>query len=84
MNSSLGLRHGSLRNAVDFDLEGFEYRDDARRFELGTPALPTIHTALGGQEIIDEVGMEAIIARNTMLTDHLIAAAEAAGRSHIS
>jgi len=69
----------ATKRQFDFDLEGFEYRDDARRFELGTPALPTIHTALGGQEIIDEVGMEAIIARNTMLTDHLIAAAEAAG-----
>ncbi len=30
-------------------------REDARRFEMGTPALPTIHTALGGQEIVDEV-----------------------------
>ena len=69
----------ATKRQFDFDLEGFEYRDDARRFELGTPALPTIHTALGGQEIIDEVGMEAIIARNTMLTDHLIAGAEAAG-----
>ena len=69
----------ATKRQFDFDLEGFEYRDDARRFELGTPALPTIHTALGGQEIIDEVGIEAIIARNTMLTDHLIARAEAAG-----
>ena len=69
----------ATKRQFDFDLEGFEYRDDARRFELGTPALPTIHTALGGQEIIDEVGIEAIIARNTMLTDHLIAGAEAAG-----
>ena len=71
----------ATKRQFDFDLEGFEYRDDARRFELGTPALPTIHTALGGQEIIDEVGMEAIIERNRMLTDHLIGAAKAAGMS---
>ncbi len=71
----------ATKRQFDFDLEGFEYRDDARRFELGTPALPTIHTALGGQEIIDEVGMEAIIERNRMLTDHLIGAARAAGMS---
>jgi len=63
----------------DFDMEGFEYRPDARRFELGTPALPTIHTALGGQEIIDEVGIDAIVARNRMLTDRLVMRAVEAG-----
>jgi selenocysteine lyase/cysteine desulfurase len=63
----------------DFDLEGFEYRADARRFEMGTPALPTVHTALGGQEIVDEVGVPAIVARNRSLTDHLIKRAEASG-----
>jgi selenocysteine lyase/cysteine desulfurase len=63
----------------DFDLEGFEYRHDARRFELGTPALPTVHTALGGQEIIDDVGFDAILDRNAMLTQRVIDAAEGAG-----
>lgn len=56
----------------EFDLEGFEYRDDARRFELGTPALPTVHTALGGQEIVDEVGITAIVERNRVLTERLV------------
>lgn len=63
----------------DFDPEGFEYRHDARRFELGTPAVPTVHTALGGQEIVDEVGIEAIVARNRALTERLVEAARAAG-----
>ena len=63
----------------DFDLEAFEYRADARRFELGTPALPTIHTSLGGQEIVDEVGIAVIVERNRMLTDRLIQEALAAG-----
>ena len=63
----------------DFDPEGFEYRHDARRFELGTPALPTVHTALGGQEIVDEVGIDAIVARNRALTDRLVEALRAAG-----
>jgi kynureninase len=63
----------------DFDLEGFAYRPDARRFEMGTPALPTVHTALGGQEIIDETGLDAILARNEMLTGRLIEAARGAG-----
>jgi selenocysteine lyase/cysteine desulfurase len=62
-----------------FDIEHFEYHDDARRFELGTPALPTIHTALGGQEIIDEVGVEAIEARNRALTDYFVERARERG-----
>lgn len=64
-----------------FDLEGFRYRPDARRFEMGTPALPTVHTALGGQEIVDEVGMDAIAARNRHLTEHLVAGCLEAGLS---
>lgn len=61
------------RNAFDFDIRAFKLHDDARRFEMGTPALPTVHTALGGQEIIDEVGMEAVAARNRELTEELLA-----------
>ena len=60
------------RNAFEFDIRSFEPHDDARRFEMGTPALPTVHTALGGQEIIDEVGMDAIGARNRQLTELLV------------
>ncbi len=56
----------------DFDVRGFRYRSDARRFEMGTPALPTVHVALGGQEIVDEVGIETIVERNRMLTGHLV------------
>ena len=59
----------------------FRYHNDARRFELGTPALATVHTALGGQDIIDEVGVEAIRARNVTLTERLIEGCRAAGLS---
>ena len=67
------------RNAFDFDIRDFQPHDDARRFEVGTPALPTVHTALGGQELIDEVGMETIQARNRALTDALLAGCREAG-----
>lgn len=56
-----------------FDIHHFEFKDDARRFELGTPALPTVHSALGGQSVIDEVGVPNIRARNAELTDYLLA-----------
>jgi selenocysteine lyase/cysteine desulfurase len=69
------------KNAFDFEIRAFEPHDDARRFEMGTPALPTVHTAIGGQEIIDEVGIEAIAARNRQLTDFLMAGCAEAGFS---
>jgi kynureninase len=62
-----------------FDPDHFEFRDDAARFELGTPALAAMYTALGGLEIVLEVGMERIRARNAALTDRLVAALREAG-----
>lgn len=58
-----------------FDAGAFEFHADARRYELGTPALPTLHAALGGQEIIDEIGLQRIRERNSELTERLVAGA---------
>ncbi len=69
------------RNAFDFDIQTFQPYDDARRFEMGTPALATVHTALGGQEIIDEVGIDAIAAQNRTLTERLVEGCRARGFS---
>ncbi len=63
----------------DFDVHAFEFRADARRFELGTPALPTVHTALGGHEVVAEVGIDAVTARNRLLTEALVEACRDAG-----
>lgn len=71
----------ATQDQFDFDLEGFRYHDDARRFELGTPALPTVHTALGGQEILEEVGWETVFVRNAALTERLVQGARGAGFS---
>ena len=54
-----------------FDPARFTFRSDARRFELGTPALPTVHTALGGQELLEEVGMDLVYARIRALADRV-------------
>jgi len=62
-----------------FDPTELQLRDDARRFELGTPALAAVHTALGGMEIIEEIGVPAIRERCSMLTERLVAAARDAG-----
>jgi kynureninase len=62
----------AARDQFDFDIHHFEFREDARRFELGTPALPTVHSVFGGQSIIDDVGVHAIRGRNGELTEYLL------------
>ena len=68
-----------VRDPFRFDPGAVELRDDARRFEMGTPALATVHTALGAQELLDEVGIEAIEARNRDLTERLVRALRGGG-----
>ncbi len=60
------------RDQFLFEPDRFAFRDDAARFEMGTPALPTMYTALGGLEIILEVGMQRIRERNAALTADLV------------
>jgi selenocysteine lyase/cysteine desulfurase len=67
------------RDQFAFDLEHFVYHDDARRFEMGTPALPTVHTSLGGQAILNEVGATRVEERNAGLADYLADELEGAG-----
>jgi selenocysteine lyase/cysteine desulfurase len=55
-----------------FDPRGLRFRDDARRFELGTPAVPTLYTARAGLELIEEVGVERIRQRVSSLTEDLL------------
>lgn len=59
------------KEPFEFDRSGLALRDDARRFETGTYTLPQAWTAAAGLEIIEEVGVPAIRARNQELT-HLI------------
>ena len=67
------------RDQFDFRADRLELRDDAGRFSLGTPAIPTVYTALGGMEIFREIGMEPIAARIAALTADLIARLGGAG-----
>lgn len=71
----------ATEDQFQFNPGDFRYHGDARRFELGTPALATVYTALGGQEIVDEVGMAAIRAQNVALTERLVEGGAAAGFS---
>ncbi len=60
-----------VKNQFDFDIRDAEPREDARRFEMGTPAAGVAYTVAGGLSTILEVGMEAIERRNRRLADDL-------------
>lgn len=55
-----------------FDSSQLRLRSDARRFEMGTPAVPTVYTARAGLELIHEVGIDRIRQRISALTDDLL------------
>jgi kynureninase len=63
----------------DFDRSSLRLRPDARRFETGTFALPQAWTAVGGLELVLEVGVDAIRARNQELTALAVEHADLAG-----
>ena len=67
------------RQQFAFDPHALEFHDDARRFELGTPALAAVYAQLGGLEYIEEIGVPAIRQVTAGLTEDLIARARTAG-----
>ena len=67
------------KDFFDFDRRSLRLRDDARRFETGTFALPQAWTAAAGLELALEVGVDNIRSRNQELTARVIEAADGAG-----
>jgi kynureninase len=62
-----------------FDRSDLRFRDDARRFETGTYPLPQAWTAAGGLQIIEEIGIDRIRARNLELTAEIMRHADDMG-----
>jgi kynureninase len=67
------------KNQFAFDPRSLELHEDARRFELGTPALAAVYAQLGGLDYIEEIGIPAIRAVTAALTEDLIAGARERG-----
>ncbi len=67
------------RDQFAFDPRVLEFHEDARRFELGTPALAAVYTQLGGLEYMEEIGVSAIRRVTADLTEDLVARARTAG-----
>ncbi|WP_200595314.1 aminotransferase class V-fold PLP-dependent enzyme [Noviherbaspirillum pedocola] len=64
---------------LDFLLQPWEPRGDARRFELGTPALPAVYAANAGMELVRKTGVDAIRRRVKWLTETLVSGLTEAG-----
>ncbi len=69
----------AVDSQFSFDGSGLRLREDAVRFEYGTPAVPTVFTALGGLALVSEVGVDRIRERTDHLTRDLVERARARG-----
>jgi selenocysteine lyase/cysteine desulfurase len=61
-----------VENQFAFNSNELRLRADARRFEMGTPAVPTMYTAKAGLEMVREVGVDRIRRRVSALTEDLL------------
>ncbi len=60
------------KTQFDFDPRAFDYWDDARRFELGTPSNAAVYACSAGIDIVLEIGVEAIRRRTTEILSDLV------------
>lgn len=67
------------RRQFDFDPYTLEFRDDAQRFEAGTPSVAAVYAAKAGLEIINEIGPNNLRARTAFLNQDLVARLKARG-----
>ena len=56
-----------------------KYASNITRFLHGSPAIPALYAAISGYQIINEIGLEKIRAKNVRQTNYLISLAEEAG-----
>ena len=54
-----------------FDTTNFQPAESALRFQMGTPAVPTVYTGIPALELLLEIGVERIYERVQMLTTRI-------------
>jgi selenocysteine lyase/cysteine desulfurase len=67
------------RDQFQFKTREFDFRLEATRVEMGTPAVAAIYAANGGLDIVQEISVERICERTRYLTNDLIAQAREHG-----
>ena len=66
-------------NPFAFDVKRFQPAPGARRFEAGTPAIPTIYGAIAGVRLLQELGLDVVADTIRELTQALINGAHGLG-----
>ena len=61
------------RHQFSFDPHLMEFRDDAARFETGTPSMAAVYAGAEGLRVVNEVSPEAIRERTSEISSHLVA-----------
>ncbi|NNF98543.1 MAG: aminotransferase class V-fold PLP-dependent enzyme [Desulfobacteraceae bacterium] len=67
-----------------FDIHNVDYADGARRFDTGTPPIPTAYISRAGMKVINEVGVDNIHQWTNVLSQHCIDGALARGLDVVS
>ena len=66
----------SSAHQFDFAVDQLEFAPGGRRYELGTPSVPSAAIARGGMEVVREIGVDRLGERTRDLGDLLIRLAE--------
>ena len=69
---------GSARQFA-FEVDELDLASDGRRYELGTPSVPSAAIARGGTELVREIGVQRLCERTRDLGQILIGLADEAG-----
>lgn len=67
------------REQFAFNPMQFVYRDDAGRFEVGTPSVPSVYAARAGLQLINDIGPERVRWRTAELAADLVRRLRARG-----
>lgn len=66
-------------NPFAFDVKRFDLAGTARRFQTGTPAIPSIYAALPALALLSEIGLEKVSAQIEKLSRFLVEGIRALG-----
>jgi kynureninase len=66
----------SHKHPFAFETGPVDYADDIHRFMGGSPGVPSLYAAKAGYEILHQVGIPAIRAKSTQLTELIIGLAD--------
>jgi len=67
------------RDQFAFNPQKMVYKDDARRFEAGTPSMAAVYAAYAGIQLVQSIGSDALRSRTSSLTADLVSRLRSSG-----